>query len=201
MFALPLTIARIAFPRDNDNGTQPHQDWLYVGGSTEIISCWAPLGDVSIEVGGLKILKGSHKAGFLAPRPAPGPGGNTVDVDPTLEWLQGDYRAGDLLLFKALTVHGAAENHTPDKIRLFMDFRYAGLSHTISQHWLEPHYRCLGDEFTWNVIEKEWRDSPTAHRPLLAENTKLKDHAARGAQERVASVLILHVHWAYGIWG
>ena len=44
VFAIPMTITRIAFPRDNERGTQPHQDWLYVGGSTETISCWAPSG-------------------------------------------------------------------------------------------------------------------------------------------------------------
>ena len=48
VFALPMTIARVAFPRDNERGTQPHQDWLYVGGSTETVSCWAPLGDVPV---------------------------------------------------------------------------------------------------------------------------------------------------------
>ena len=51
VFALPMTIARIAFPNDNERGTQPHQDWFYVGGSTETLSCWAPLGDVPSEVG------------------------------------------------------------------------------------------------------------------------------------------------------
>lgn len=67
-FPLPMTISRIALPRDNENGAQPHQDWLYVGGSTGIISCWAPSGDVPLDVGGLRILAGSHKAGFLTPR-------------------------------------------------------------------------------------------------------------------------------------
>ena len=162
VFALPMTIARIAFPNDNDRGTPSHQDWPYVRGSTEILTCWAPLGDVPVEVGGLKILKGSHKAGFLTQRPAPGPGGNTVDVDPTLDWHQGHYHAGDLLIFKALTVHAAAHNHTPDVLRISLDFRYAGISHTIKESWLRPHFHWLGDPFTWDVLDKDWRDSPTA---------------------------------------
>jgi len=162
VFALPATIARLAFPRDNDNGTQPHQDWLYVEGSTETISCWAPLGDVPAEVGGLRILHASHKAGFLTPRPALGPGHNCVDVDPSLEWLQAEYRTGDLLLFKSLTVHAAAHNHTPDVIRPSIDFRYTGESHTVMNQWLEPHFHWLGDPFSWEVLEKDWRNSPTA---------------------------------------
>lgn len=162
VFALPMTIARIAFPNDNDRGTQPHQDWPHVGGSTEIISCWAPLGDVPVEVGGLKILKGSHKAGFFTPRPASGPGGDVVDADPSLDWVQSDYRAGDLLLFKALTVHGAALNHTPDVLRISSDFRYAGISHTIKDTWLQPHFHWAGDQFTWDALDRAWRASPTA---------------------------------------
>jgi len=162
VFALPMTIARIAFPRDNERGTQPHQDWLYVGGSTETISCWAPLGDVPTEVGGLKILAGSHKAGFLKPRPAEGPGGNAVDVDPELEWHQSGFGAGDILMFKALTVHAAAENHTPDRMRISIDFRYTGESHAIQDMWMRPHFHWFGEPFTWDCLDKEWRDSPTA---------------------------------------
>ena len=162
VFALPMTIARMAFPCDNERGTQAHQDWLYVGGSTEIISCWAPLGDIPEKVGGLKILGGSHKAGFLTPKPASGPAPLTVDPDTTLEWLQADYHAGDVLLFKALTVHAAADNHTPNVLRISMDFRYAGESHTITEPWMQPHFYQRGNPFSWDVLDKEWRDSPTA---------------------------------------
>ena len=182
VFALPMTIARIAFPRDNERGTQPHQDWLYVGGSTEIISCWAPLGDVPAQVGGLKILKGSHKAGFLLPRSAPGPGGNVVDVDAALEWLQADYRIGDVLLFKSLTIHAAADNHTPDTIRLSIDFRYAGESHTITESWLHPHFHWLGDAFSWDTLDKDWRDSPTARYWEQIEGLKIKPHERFGGK-------------------
>ena len=68
------TNAHIPFPTTSEHITQPHQRWIFMGGSTETISCWAPLGDLPAEVGGLKILAGSHKAGFLEPRPTLGPG-------------------------------------------------------------------------------------------------------------------------------
>ncbi|MSS72977.1 MAG: phytanoyl-CoA dioxygenase [Candidatus Latescibacteria bacterium] len=180
VFALPMTIARIAFPRDNERATQPHQDWLYVGGSTEILSCWASLGDVPEAVGGLKLLKGSHKAGFLRPRPAPGPGGHAVALDPTLEWVQSGYYAGDLLLFKSLAVHAAADNHTPDVLRLSVDFRYAGESHTITEPWLKPHFHWLGDPFSWDVLDKDWRDSPTARYWERLPHLKAKPHERLG---------------------
>ena len=162
-FALPMTISRIAFPNDNENGTQPHQDWLYVGGSTETVSCWAPLGDVPEEVGGLRILARSHKSGFLSPVPAPGPGGNMVEADPDLEWHQSGYRAGDLLCFNALTVHAAADNLTTDRLRISIDFRYTGESHTVANAWMRPHFHWLeSGAFEWDALDKDWRDSPTA---------------------------------------
>ena len=176
VFALPMTIARVAFPRDNKRGTQPHQDWLYVGGSTETVSCWAPLGDVPVATGGLKLLKNSHKSGFLIPRSAPGPGGNTVDVDADSVWLQTDYQAGDILLFKSLTVHAAADNHTEDVIRLSIDFRYTGYSHTISDSWLQPHFHWLGAPFDWETLQADWRDSPTANYWQHIPNLKVKPH-------------------------
>ncbi len=161
-FPLPNTIARLAFPRDNERGTQPHQDWHYIRGSTETISCWAPLGDIPQEVGGLRILRGSHKAGIMPPHAAEGPGGSTIDFDSSLPWLQADYRAGDVLLFKALTVHAAAPNYTPDVLRLSMDFRYAGQGHTVTIDSLKPHFFSIGEAFSWDVLDKNWRDSPTA---------------------------------------
>ena len=173
---LPKTIARIAFPRDNDRGTKPHQDWTFVGGSMETISCWAPLGDVSLDVGGLRILAGSHKSGFLEPRPAIGPGSRIVDVDPGLEWHQSGYRSGDILLFKSLTVHAAASNLTPDELRLSVDFRYVGESHTIAEKWLRPHFDDVGEPFTWSTLEKEWRDSPIADYWERLPRLKTKRH-------------------------
>lgn len=178
VFALPMSIARIAFPNDNERGTQPHQDWLYVGGSTETISCWAPVGDIPEHVGGLRVLKGSHKAGFLKPEAAQGPGGNIVPIDPTLEWVQSDYRNGDLLMFKALTVHAAAPNHTPDTLRLSIDFRYTGQTHTITEGWLDPHFSWLGEPFTWDTLDKDWRDSPTSRYWERLPAIKTKPHEA-----------------------
>ncbi len=163
VFPFPQSIARIAFPRDNARGTQPHQDWIFVGGSTETISCWAPLGDVSMDVGGLKVLEGSHKAGFLEPRPASGPGGRIVDVDPTLDWHQSEYLAGDILLFKMFTIHAAANNLTQDQLRISVDYRYTGTSHVITDDWLLPHGGIHGERFTWDSLQEEWRDSSVAN--------------------------------------
>ncbi len=158
VFALPNTIARIAFPRDNERATQPHQDWLYIQGSTDTISCWVPVGDVPEEIGGLMILPRSHKSGFLVPHPAPGPGGNAVDLNPSWRWAGTDYRAGDVLCFPSLTVHAARPNLTSDRIRLSMDFRYVGLSHSVAESNLLPHFNWCGSPFTWDDLDRDWKD-------------------------------------------
>ena len=108
--------------------------------------------------------------------PAPGPGGNTVDVDADSVWLQTDYQAGDILLFKSLTVHAAADNHTEDVIRLSIDFRYTGYSHTISDSWLQPHFHWLGSPFDWETLQADWTDSPTANYWQHIPNLKVKPH-------------------------
>jgi ectoine hydroxylase-related dioxygenase (phytanoyl-CoA dioxygenase family) len=158
VFVIPATIGRLGFPRDNERITQPHQDWLYLQGSTETISCWIPVGDVPEAVGGLKILAGSHKAGVLRARSAKGPGGNTVDIDPTLQWVASPYQAGDALFFHQLTVHGARENFTQDRLRVSIDVRYVGISHTIREDWLRPHFSWLGEKFTWEHLDRDWND-------------------------------------------
>lgn len=157
-FCLPCTIGRIAFPHDNERATAPHQDWLYVQGSSYTLTCWAPVGDIPQEVGGLKILVGSHKTGFLVSHKAQGPGGNTVPIDPTLPWAATDYRAGDVLIFLPMTIHGALPNQTPDRLRLSMDFRYTGISHTVTENWLKPHFNWLGARFSWDNLDKDWND-------------------------------------------
>jgi hypothetical protein len=176
VFPFPQTIGRIAFPRDNARGTQAHQDWIFVGGSTETISCWIPLGDVPLEVGGLKVLEGSHKSGFLEPQPAPGPGGRIVEVDPRLVWRQSEYGCGDILLFKMLTVHAAADNLTRDKLRLSADFRYTGTSHMIAEEWFQPHFSDRDETLSWEALESGWRDSPVAHYWNRFPDLKIKRH-------------------------
>lgn len=176
VFPFPQTIGRIAFPRDNARGTPAHQDWVFVGGSTETISCWVPLGDVPLEVGGLKVLEGSHKSGFLTPKPAPGPRGRIVEVDPRRSWRQSAYGCGDILLLKMLTVHAAADNLTRDKLRLSADFRYTGTSHVITEEWFQPHFCDAGEPFSWEAIESGWRDSPVSHYWNRFPDLKIKRH-------------------------
>jgi len=155
VFRHPLTIGRIAFP-DNARATPAHQDYLYIQGSMETISCWVPLGDTPGAIGGLMIQPESHKAGFKVPKKHPGVGGNVIPTDPTLPWLGADFEAGDALLFTSLTVHAARPAIATDRLRLSMDFRYSGISHVVADGNFLPHYTWLGSPFTWDELDHDW---------------------------------------------
>ena len=44
------------------NGTQPHYDVVYMGrGTRQLYTSWTPLSDVSMDMGGLLVLEGSHR--------------------------------------------------------------------------------------------------------------------------------------------
>ncbi len=155
VFRHPRTIGRVAFP-DNARATPAHQDYLYIQGSIDTISCWVPIGDTPGAIGGLILQPESHKAGFKVPKRHPGVGGNVIATDPGVPWLGADFRAGDALLFHSLTVHAARPATATDRLRLSLDFRNNGLSHAVSEENLLPHYSWLGSPFTWDEIDAEW---------------------------------------------
>lgn len=61
----PRRIGRITFPNLLEATTPAHQDHFYIRGSVETYSCWTPLGDCPMELGGLAVLPTSQTQGFL----------------------------------------------------------------------------------------------------------------------------------------
>jgi ectoine hydroxylase-related dioxygenase (phytanoyl-CoA dioxygenase family) len=121
-------VCRLAFPNDLERTTAPHQDFFYTRGSTDLWTVWTPLGDCPSELGGLAVLPRSHADGL---RPHDGGEGEArfIVLDDDEPWVGGDYRAGDVLMLNALTVHGARPNITGDRIRISVDCRYVPSSH------------------------------------------------------------------------
>ena len=136
----PRTIARITFPRHFENTTQPHQDFFYIRGTPETYTTWIPAGDCPREMGGLALLEGSHKLGFLKHRPAIGAGGNGVETKNLgLRWLASDFSLGDALIFHSHTVHGALDNESPSRLRISLDYRYQRENDAVDPSSLKPH--------------------------------------------------------------
>jgi ectoine hydroxylase-related dioxygenase (phytanoyl-CoA dioxygenase family) len=139
----PRRIGRLTFPNNPDATTPAHQDHFYIRGTVETYSCWTPLGECPMDLGGLAVLPGSHKGGFREHTetfPA-AVGGRGVPVDEAAaEWHASDFGLGDTLFFHAYTVHKALPNRTTDRLRVSTDNRYQRRGDDIDPGALQTHY-------------------------------------------------------------
>jgi ectoine hydroxylase-related dioxygenase (phytanoyl-CoA dioxygenase family) len=142
-----LRIARITFPNNVGQATAAHQDFQYIRGTSQTYTIWTPLGDCPIELGGLSVLRGSHRGGFIEhsfdhSRKYAGHGltDQQLPAGDGLAWHVGDFAAGDLLLFHSHTIHKALPNLTKDRLRISTDNRYQRVGEAIAAHSLQSHY-------------------------------------------------------------
>jgi len=163
LLVYPLKILRAGLPQDPGFITPPHQDFPLIQGTVDVLTMWIPLGDVPAAMGGLRVLRGSHRHGFRRVHGMVGTGGVGVRVrhdDP--RWVATDFRAGDVLLFHSLTVHGSVPN-TTDRLRLSVDFRYQRSDDAVVDFGLRPHYFPLipdWDELTRGWSTAQWIEPP-----------------------------------------
>lgn len=139
----PRRIGRLTFPNNAAATTPAHQDHFYIRGTVATYSCWTPLGDCPVELGGLAVAAGSHQRGFIEHTekfPA-AVGGRGVPVDEAeTEWHTSDFGVGDALFFHAYTIHKALPNRTADRLRVSTDNRYQRSGDVIDPGALLPHY-------------------------------------------------------------
>jgi ectoine hydroxylase-related dioxygenase (phytanoyl-CoA dioxygenase family) len=139
----PRRIGRMTFPNNTVATTPPHQDFYYIRGSVDTYSCWTPLGDCPISLGGLAIWPGSQKRGYLDHNVhSPGAvGGCGVEVDPAQAiWHTTDFEIGDALFFHSFTIHKALPNLSSDRLRISTDNRYQRPDDQIDPDALKPHF-------------------------------------------------------------
>ena len=153
VFVHPRNIARLMAPHRETAPTPPHQDFIYVQGTRATYTCWIPLGDCPRELGGLSLMRGTHKLDILPVRGAEGAGGRTVVLDELdNDWVEGDLEVGDAILFHSHTVHRSLPNLTGDRVRLSCDYRYQPLSLPVEEMSLRPHI----DLMTWEEAYEGW---------------------------------------------
>ena len=145
-------------------GTYPHCDVVYMGrGTKNLYTAWVPFGDVSLEVGGLILIEGSHhnerllnsyckldvdtacqnrsNESELNAAGYPGFGALSFDLRDTRESVGGrlltakEFRMGDVLIFSIFTVHGSLDNQSKE-IRLSTDSRYQLASEPLDERWV-----------------------------------------------------------------
>ena len=145
------------------NGTYAHCDVVYMGrGTPRLFTSWTPIGDVTLEDGGLMIMEGSNRLQRLRDHYCK----TDVDVvclnrhthdgkpkmqNPTygrltnnpvrlrrnlaMRWLTADYKMGDLLIFSVFTIHCSLDNQGK-RIRLSSDSRYQLASEPADERWI-----------------------------------------------------------------
>lgn len=141
--------------------TAPHYDIVYMSrGSQRLHTTWVPLGDVDLAHGPLAILEKSHllervrntygkmdvdtdgnwkryrfrhgrifKGGQYSPNP------RAIQKQFGLRWLTTDFKAGDVLIFTAFTMHGSLDNQT-DRIRISTDGRFQPAADPVDERWV-----------------------------------------------------------------
>ena len=157
----PQTVIRIWFPQYTVHTTPSHQDFVHFQGSYKNLSCWTPIGDCPIELGGLAVIPGSHNVKkVLDHHFSLGAGELGIDQKKDLigmnqDWYSTNYEIGDTLIFTALTLHKALPNYTNNKLRLSMDNRYQTVGSPIAEHMLNPH-EVSG--LKWEDIYPTWKN-------------------------------------------
>lgn len=160
-FPHPLKICRLIFPEFEAISTPPHQDFPNNQGTEQLTATWVPVGDVSAELGGLAVLRGSHKWGRLPLATHLGAGNRCamlpLEMLEQCRWVTTDFEMGDVLLFPSLAVHAARHNLTKASMRISVDFRFQQEGEALTEGCLEPHFQTL----SWEEIYATW--SSDAH--------------------------------------
>ena len=142
--------------------TPAHYDLIYLrGGTDSVVSCWIPLGDVPLRVGGLVYLEGSDALGRtleaefsrrnaeLSPEERVSAYNKNMaeggwigkDLPAMAEqfdarWLVADYEAGDVVVHSAYMLHASLDNTDLEgRIRLSTDIRYQNVRDEIDARW------------------------------------------------------------------
>jgi ectoine hydroxylase-related dioxygenase (phytanoyl-CoA dioxygenase family) len=138
----PRRIGRVTFPHFESATTPAHQDYHYIRGAVETYTCWIPLGDCPMEMGGLAVEPGSQRRGFLEHNvKSSGAGGSGVPVEESeTHWHSSGFTAGDALFLHSYTIHKALPNKTPDRLRVSTDNRYQRAGDEIDSGSLKPHF-------------------------------------------------------------
>ncbi|TPM28830.1 phytanoyl-CoA dioxygenase family protein [Mesorhizobium sp. B2-3-4] len=142
--------------------TPAHYDLVYLrGGTSRVVTAWIPIGDASIDMGGLLYLEGSHAIGtameaqFAKENSALDPqerisaynrnmsegGWVSKDLPEMAErfdtrWLMADFEAGDIVLHSPYMIHASTTNQSRERlIRLSTDIRYQNVDDEIDARW------------------------------------------------------------------
>jgi hypothetical protein len=157
VFCHPAKACRLGLPTppEADYSTRAHQDFVTLHTSADVLTAWVALTPCGPDRQGLRILRDSHRNGFIPTDPGLGgarPLYLPIPVDDA-RWMTADYEPGDVVIFHSLTVHGGGPNHSAD-IRLSVDFRYQRRGEAMRPEFARPHgWPNVPD---WDRICRDW---------------------------------------------
>ena len=96
-------------------------------GSLNAMVVWIPLVDIDEQLGRLRVVPGSHRAGLCESQPDDWY--RHIEGVSDADFVSAEVRAGDALFFSAFLVHASGDN-TTDAIRWSCHFRYNDLAET-----------------------------------------------------------------------
>lgn len=153
--------------------TGAHYDIVYMGrGTTNVYTCWTPLGDCPYSLGPLAVLIGSHRFERIKQTY----GRMDVDRDHVTGWFETDpvalvdayggrwataeFEAGDALVFGMFTMHASLTN-TSKCYRLSCDTRYQRADDPVDERWVgeDPlaHYAWQkGETVPMEIMRERW---------------------------------------------
>ena len=99
----PQKIMRLWYPQYTDHTTPIHQDYVHFQGSYDTYTCWAPIGDCSMELGALAVMPGSHKINAVRNHHFSLGAGALAIYEDELDghWHSADFEVGDSLISTA----------------------------------------------------------------------------------------------------
>lgn len=153
--------------------TGAHYDVVYMGrGTLNLYTVWTPIGDVTLDMGPLAILVGSHR--FEKIKETYG----KMDVDRDRvegwfttnpmemvdryggRWATSEFKAGDALIFGMFTMH-ASLNNVSNRYRISCDTRYQRADEPVDERWVgenpPAHYAWReGKVVSMEEMRKRW---------------------------------------------
>lgn len=146
--------------------TPVHYDQMYLrGGPPTSLTAWVPIGDVSLEGGGLMYLSDSTSIGQSTEDEFARNSGNLTEEErvsafnknmndggflsrDTVEygkgvgrkWLIAEYETGDVIFHNPFMVHASCKNKDPEgKIRLATDLRFCEAGRPFDERWMKVY--------------------------------------------------------------
>ncbi len=181
VFAHPNRQLRVTLPDRPDRSfhTRPHQDFPVFRVAADVLTAWVPLHACDDERSSLRVLRGSHRSGYVRPADSGDSRGVYVDVPPDdPRWIKLSCEAGDAVVFHGFTIHAAGPNRT-DLMRLSAVYRYQRRDDPLLAELLLPH----GSPGVpgWPDLTAGWSSAHWVEVP--ADVTIVNDQAGRPSQQ------------------